>query len=151
MDPEFIFYTGSRSGSLAALAIFACVFGVLGYGVARECWRRGLGVRSASGVGVTLFIVLLALFYVSSIGGFYEVRGYATHVETRALVPQLSSKHVWRDVARVETQPAFKGRWRLILVNAAGDPEPSATAERHVVEAAAAAVRHRLADRQWPQ
>jgi hypothetical protein len=100
---------------------------------------------------MTVLVGPLALIYVSSIGGFYEVRGYATHVETRALLPVLPSKIAWSDLTRADAQPAFKGRWRLVLVTLADDREASATADRHVVEAAAAAVRHRLADRQWPQ
>ena len=160
MEPEFVLWFGSRGGSAAALGFFAVLFGALGWAIVRECRRRGVGVRPARAIGLTLSTGLLAAVWATSLGGFYELRGRADGIETRGLLPALSSRLAWAPgvglpdwqpdgspgtlLARVEAEPAFRGRWRLVLVDAAGGRIESATADRDTVESAAALLRGRI-------
>ncbi|HEU4394822.1 MAG TPA: hypothetical protein VFS92_04590 [Planctomycetota bacterium] len=144
MQPEFVLQFGSRSGSLAALGFFAALFGLLGWGIVRECRRRGVAPGAARTAAAALFAVLIAAVYLSSLGGFYELRSHGSSLETRSLISVFPDRLSFGDLARVEGEPAFRGRWRLVLVDAAGGRRESATADRETVEAAVALLRPRL-------
>jgi hypothetical protein len=143
VEPEAVLLFGSRAGSALALGLFGVLFGALGWGVRRECRRRGVGPRAAAVVGGLLFAGPLVLVYASSLGGFYELRVHADRVESRALLPMLSTRTERADLARVDEEPAFRGRWRLVLVDASGGRRESATASREAVESAARLLRER--------
>lgn len=140
-EPAFVLYLGSRGGTAIALVFFSVVFGALGYGVGHQWRRLGGSVRTARLVGWTLCVVLLAGTYATSLGGFYEVRGYPTHLETRSLVPMWSSRIAWGDLERVDVRFALRNRWRLTIVDRSGNRFVSATWLRDGVEEAARTIR----------
>lgn len=143
-EPEFVLYLGSRGGSAVALALFSAISAALGLGVANQ-WRRLGGHNGAARVaGGAAFVLLSTGIYASSLGGFYEVRGYPGYLETRSLLPIGSSRIAWSDLERVDVRFAFRNRWRLSLVERSGNRIVSATWRRDGVEAAARAIRERL-------
>lgn len=144
LEPELIFYLGSRAGTAVALAVFGSACGAIGYVVSRLWQQAGRSARTAWTAGGAVFATLLAVIYISSLGGFYEVRGSATHLELRSLVPWWSSRMAWIDLERVDVAIAFRNRWRLALVERSGARMLSATSNRQNAEAAARAIRQRL-------
>lgn len=141
MEAELVAYVGSRSGSAAALAIFASLFAALGYGVQRWCHQRGWSTRAAGAAGILCWAGPLTLFYVSSIAGFYELRAYRKHVEVRYLLPAVSTRLELSDLAGVDVRFAFRGRWRLVMTAPSGHTVVSTIASREAVETAAGMVR----------
>lgn len=143
-EPDFVLYLGSRSGTTVALGFFCAVLGAINYGVAREWERLGGDRRTGRVVASALFVVLLAIVCASSLGGFYEVRGYPAYLETRALAPMWSSRIAWSDIDRVDARPWSRARWRLSLVDRSGNRIVSATWRREGVEEVARTIRDRL-------
>lgn len=141
MTPEFLLALGSRGGSLFALLLFAALFGVLGFLVARRL-RRPLPWRPPRRVmpviaGWSIFLGPLSALYLSSLDGFYDIVTMRDGVRLRYFVPAVTTDIRWTDVRRVEAVPQYRGTWRLRIVTADGSFE-SATARRDRVEQARA-------------
>jgi hypothetical protein len=129
---------GQRGGSYLALALFASMFAVLGYGVYRESFRRAFcGRQTAAVLGALLFAGPTVLVYGSSLNGFYEAEIRSDLLVLRYLHP-ISTQVRLVDIASIRSAPAFRGRWRLSIVDLRGNEYVSATWHRDAVEAAAA-------------
>jgi hypothetical protein len=136
MPEPLTFFFGSRSGSYAALAIFAAIFALVGGVAARELRRRGGSRRAAVFLGAALFWGPLLLIHLTSTGGFYEADLRNRSLTLRYLIWPAGADVPLARILRIEARPAFKGRWRLHLETTDGAEYESATSARAVVESA---------------
>jgi hypothetical protein len=130
---------GSRSGSLVALLFFAAIFGLLGFLVARRLRRtpHGQAPRPVMPAlaGWVMFLTPVALLYLSSLDGFYDLYTMDDGVRLAYFAPAITSDVRWTDVRRIEAVPQYRGTWRLRIVTDNGTFE-SAAARRDIVERA---------------
>ena len=89
-------------------------------------------------VGVSLFLGPLALFWTSSLGGFYVAEAGAKVLQLHYLVPGMRTEVPLADVVTVEARPWYRGRWRLHVSTRTGQRFESATWHREAVIDAAA-------------
>jgi hypothetical protein len=130
---------GSRSGSLFALLIFAAIFSVLGFLVARRLRRALQGhaprLVAPALAGWLMFLTPVVLLYLSSLDGFYDMYTMNDGVRLAYFAPAITSDVRWADVRRIEAVPQYRGTWRLRIVTDTGTFE-SAAARRDIVERA---------------
>ena len=137
---------GSRSGSWTALALFVMMFGVLAWSVARAIRQRSRrrSSRAANVVGMSLFIGLLLLLWMSSLDGFYTAQTAGQVLRLHSLLPGVRTEIPLNEIALIEARPAHRGRWRLHVVSAAGKRYESATWHRNDVEQSSAQLKRWL-------
>jgi hypothetical protein len=132
---------GSRSGSVVALLSFAAIFGVLGLLVARRLRRppHGQAPRRVMPAlaGWLMFLTPVALLYLSSLDGFYDLYTMDDGVRLAYFAPAITSVVRWTEVRRIDAVPQYRGTWRLRIVTDRGTFE-SASARRDMVERARA-------------
>ena len=124
----------SRGGALVALAFFALIFGSLGFLVSRRLARDGGGVIARL-TGLALFAGPMALLYVTSLAGFYDISLGPDTWQLRPLVPAFGVSVPAASIRRVDKVPAYRGTWQLRIV-AADRVHLSASARRDAVDAA---------------
>ena len=139
---------GSRSGSWFAVALFGSIFALLGFLNTRAIRQRApeAGLTFARVVGLVFFLGPLALVWITSLGGFYELELTGNVVHLRYLT-HLTDEIPAADVASVTARPAFKGRWRLEIIDRAGRRFESATWYREPVHDSASQLTKALAAR----
>jgi hypothetical protein len=137
-------HLGSRSGSWFELALFAVMFGSLGWMVSRELHRRSprTGRWFARLAGLLLFVGPVALVYASSVNGFYEATLTGPVLRLEYLFPGSRADVLLAEIDSVEAAPWFRGRYRLLITARSGQRYESATWHRE--ETAEAAARLRL-------
>jgi len=108
----------------AALLFFAfsLMLGYLVYATVRWVASRGSiaeGRRAGRSVGVVLGVVIgLGVFlvcYASSLAGFYDLQLRGDHVVLHYLFPERYVTRLAVNLLKVEKEPAFKSRWRLVV------------------------------------
>src|SRR5687768_13817306 len=130
---------GSRAGTLVALALFAVAFGSVGV-VAVQRLRPGAAGRDRRGpalVTAAIVTVALAIVYVSSFRGFYEIVVIDDRMRLLYALPVGDVDLARADISAARAVPWYKGQWRLEITTVAGHGYESAAASRQVVEAAA--------------
>jgi len=147
--PALTFEFGSRSGSWFALVLFAVLFAILGWGVAREFRRRAaMAPLLARTFGAALFAGPLLLVYASSLGGFYDAELDGPALRMLFLLPATATETPLTDVTSAEPQPWYRGRWRLVIVASSGARYESATWHREQVLESAARIKRAIAEGQ---
>ena len=132
---ESAFTFGSLSGSWLTLGFFAAMFAGLGWVIARAI-RQRTGERAAARVcGGLVFLVPVTLLWMTTVNGFYSVETMPDRLRLTYL-SGLTTELVFSDVALVNEQPWYKGRWRLVIIDGAGRRYESATSDRTVVDRA---------------
>lgn len=144
-DTLEVWQFGSRSGSAAALLLFSAIFATLGSALGLGL-RRGAGwSRRAAAIAAALFtLALLALFWRSALGGFYEAEFRGDRIALYYLAAPAARELPLASIQSVQALPAFKTRWRLHLTTANGGTYESATWNRPDVENAAAEIGRRV-------
>ena len=137
---------GSRSGSWTALVMFALMFGVLGWSVARAVRRRSRETAGgvANAVGILLFVGPLLVIWTSSLGGFYTAQAGGRILRLHFLLPGARTDILLTEIVVVEARPAHRGRWRMLIVSATGQHHESATWHRDAVERSTAELKRWL-------
>lgn len=139
-DPLLLTF-GSRSGSLFALVLFGGVFALLGWAVGRG-FRRPLHALIA---GLPVFLLPVALVYVSSLSGFYEARLRDGNVTLSFLLRPGATSIPIEEISEIRGVPALKFRWRLEILTTDGRRFESATWYRLAVQESAEALRRGIA------
>lgn len=123
---------GSRSGSWFALCLFAAIFAVLGWGIAREIRRRSQGRHQMLGIviGFAVFAAPVTAIYASSLSGFYEAVAVGRALRLQYLPPGIVSEIALDSISDVRAVPAYKLSWRLIVTTSSGERFESATSGR---------------------
>jgi hypothetical protein len=139
---------GSRSGSWFALCLFAAIFGVLGWGIAREIRRRSQGRHQRLGIiiGFAFFAAPVTAIYASSLSGFYEAVAVGRSLRLQYLPPRVVSEIALDSISDIRAVPAYKLSWRLIVTTSSGERYQSATSGRaSVIESISRLNDHRTA------
>jgi hypothetical protein len=135
---DLSFELGSRSGSWFTVALFGTMLAAFGFAISRAIRQvGGPGWRVAAiGTGWLFFLAPLWLVWFTSLGGFYEAELAGGRLRLRYL-SGLTSEMAAADVSSIRAMPAFKGRWRLRIVDRGGREFESATWHREPVDDAA--------------
>ena len=144
MEDGQVLLVGSRSVAMLALCFFALVFGGIAWALARALRARGRSSQSSRWVCVALFVLPLALIYVTSMRGFYEAEARASGVALTGLLPTARTYVDGGSVARVDATPWRRGTWRVHIVLSTGEDRVSAQTSKDVATAAADALRAQL-------
>jgi hypothetical protein len=141
---------GDTTGALIGAAVFLLTSTGIGAGffiVSRRLLAMGtldleqppskVPIVLGIGVGVGLFLMI----YQSSLAGFRSLEVQGDRLTLHYDFPPQDSTYPAIHMTKVEPVPAFKGPWRLVVVDIEGTHHYSALARRQEVEKAWAALR----------
>lgn len=94
--------------------------------------RRRAGLVLAGITALSLFVVC----YASSLAGFYDVQVRDDQVVLHYLFPERYVTRLAVNVLKVEEEPAFQSKWRLVVQDVDGGVYQSALSSRQEVEQA---------------
>jgi len=136
---------GSRSGSWFALGLFSAMFGLLGWGVAREIPKRSSRDSTFGRVlGLAMVVGPVVMIYASALSGFYEAQIEGSTLTLHYLVPSVVTEIALVDVVAARPIPAIRGRQRLQIVDRSGRYYESATWHRASIAQSAARLKELL-------
>lgn len=124
---------GSRAGTWAGLGVLTAIVAVIAWAVARLSGRG----RIAAGVGIGLFIALIALVYASTFSGFYEAEIRSHEVALHYLIDPRIRSIPSDSIREVRPYFAYKLRWRMDIETVSGERYTSASGSRDAINAAA--------------
>jgi len=128
------FEFGSEPGIVLAFWFFLAFSALLGgivYGFARRRWRR----RAAGAAGFVAGAALFAVVHLSMLSGFTALQLDGAAVRLRYAVPPRTRAVDLDAIASVRAEPAFKGLWRLVVVETDGTTHESVVADGPSVDA----------------
>lgn len=92
--------------------------------------RAGLVLGGITALGI------FAVFYASSLAGFYDLQVRDDQVVLHYLFPERYVTRLAANVLKVEQEPAFQSKWRLVVHDVDGGVYQSALSSRQEVEQA---------------
>lgn len=133
-----------------ALLFLACSVGVglLTYVVVRRLASMkaeqaipGNGRSSAAVFGAITSLVTLVVLYASSLTGFYDLQVRGDHIVLHYLFPERYVTYQAMNILKVDKEPAFKSKWRLVVHDIDGGVYQSALSTQQDVQQALIALK----------
>ena len=116
---------GDPTGWTVACVLFLLWAGVMGvgfYSISYRLIRMGSldqGQRPSRRISVTLgaavALTVFAALYSTSLGGFSQLDLRNGQLIVRYILPERTTTLPFHEVISVQEEPAYKGRWRLVL------------------------------------
>jgi hypothetical protein len=155
LDPQALSWSfGDPTGWVIAGGFFLVLsigIGWLVYGISyRLLARGGLGLRDRlprwprALLGTVVALGIFVLLYASSLRGFSRLDYRHGQLTIHYLVPARSAVLGFIQVMNIQEAPAFKGRWRLVLITDVSGSYESALASRDDVHQAAEWLRREM-------
>jgi|SRR5215467_716409 len=137
---------GDPTGWTVACVLFLLWSGVIGagfYSISYRLIRMGSldqGQRPSPRIsvilGVAVALTVFAALYFTSLSGFSQLDLRNGQLTVRYILPERATTLPFHEVISVEEEPAYKGRWRLILTTESSGTYESALAFRTEVHKA---------------
>lgn len=145
---------GDPTGWTIACVLFLLWSGVVGVGFYSISYRlltmgsldqkqlpsRRVSVILGTVIGLTVFSAL----YFASLSGFSQLDLYNDQLTFRYILPERTTSLPFHEVVNVQEEPAYKGRWRLILTTESSGTYESALAFRTEVHRAGDFLRQQM-------
>lgn len=156
MDTPPISWTfGDPTGWMIGAGFFALISALLGwvvYGVSYRLLAMGsldqavpASHRSSIALGTVIGAVVFAGFYSTSLSGFSRLEFGHDLLTIRYILPERTVTLPFIEVMNVQEEPAFKGRWRLMLTTDTSGVYESVLASQADVHRAAETLRRQMA------
>ena len=137
---------GDPTGWTVACVLFLLWSGVIGagfYSISYRLIRMGSldqvqrpSPRISVILGVAVALTVFAALYFTSLSGFSQLDLRNGQLTVRYILPERATTLPFHEVISVEEEPAYKGRWRLILTTESSGTYESALAFRTEVHKA---------------
>ena len=145
---------GDPSGWSVACVLFLLWSGVVGAGIYSISYRflnmgsldqeqrpsRRMSVLLGTVIGLGIFSAL----YLTSLSGFSHLDLEGGQVTIHYILPERTTVLAFGDVINVQEEPAYKGRWRLVLSTETSRTYESALASRTEVHTAGDFLRQQM-------
>jgi hypothetical protein len=146
---------GDPTGWMIACILFLLWSGVIGlgvYGLSHRLLSMGSldqeqrASRQPSVIlGTVIAIAMFSALYFTSLSGFSQLDLRNDQLTFRYILPERTTVLAFSEVATVQEEPAYKGRWRLVLTTETSGTYESALASHADVRRAGDFLRERMA------
>ncbi len=146
---------GDPTGWTVACALFVLLSGVIGGGVYALSYRllmmgsldqeqRASGQMSVV-LGTLVALAIFSALYFTSLSGFSRLDLSAGQLTIHYILPERTVVLPFSEIMNVQEEPAYKGRWRLVLTTDTSGTYESALASRADVHRAGAFLKEQMA------
>jgi hypothetical protein len=146
---------GDPTGWTVACGLFLLWSGVLGLGFYSISYRlltmgsldqkRRPRRRVSVLIGTAIALAVFSTLYFTSLRGFSQLDLRNDELTIRYILPERTTIVPFTEVINVEEEPAYKGRWRLVLTTDSSVTYESALAFRTEVQKAGEFLRQQMA------
>ena len=146
---------GDPTGWTIACLLFVLWSGVVGLGVYSISYRLlSMGSldqeqrpsrRTSIVLGTVVGLAIFAAFYFTSLSGFSQLDLQDGQLTFRYILPARTMVVLFSEVLIVQEEPAYKGRWRLVLTTETNETYESALTSRTEVRRAGDFLRQQMA------
>jgi hypothetical protein len=146
---------GDPTGWTIACFLFGLWSGVVGLGVYSISYRllsmgsldqeQKVSRRTSVVLGTLVALAIFSTLYFTSLSGFSQLDLRNGTLTFRYMLPERTMVLPFSEVMIVQEEPAFKGRWRLVLTTETNETYESALTSRTDVHRAGDFLRQQLA------